>query len=160
MIIFFYFFFSSRRRHTRYWRDWSSDVCSSDLRGVEAEPHEATDRERIGRAPGNPALGVEPFEVAEQQQPKVPPRRQPGAPHHRRVERLTLFLGEPVEAGFVEDGVQPRVERMAGRDGERGGRNPDRRLLARAFAHRHGSQFTVSPALLAMDLSPTFTTGC
>src|SRR5258707_1008182 len=24
------FFFSSRRRHTRYWRDWSSDVCSSD----------------------------------------------------------------------------------------------------------------------------------
>src|SRR5947209_585209 len=23
---------SSRRRHTRYWRDWSSDVCSSDLR--------------------------------------------------------------------------------------------------------------------------------
>src|SRR3712207_3055950 len=25
------FFFSSRRRQTRYWRDWSSDVCSSDL---------------------------------------------------------------------------------------------------------------------------------
>src|SRR3712207_7808430 len=23
--------FASRRRHTRYWRDWSSDVCSSDL---------------------------------------------------------------------------------------------------------------------------------
>src|SRR3712207_2622116 len=29
----FLFFFSSRRRHTRYWRDWSSDVCSSDLFG-------------------------------------------------------------------------------------------------------------------------------
>src|SRR6266496_4629115 len=27
----FYFFFSSRRRHTRSLRDWSSDVCSSDL---------------------------------------------------------------------------------------------------------------------------------
>src|SRR2546422_9557980 len=27
-----YFFFSSRRRHTRCSRDWSSDVCSSDLR--------------------------------------------------------------------------------------------------------------------------------
>src|SRR5699024_12023412 len=26
------FFFSSRRRHTRSKRDWSSDVCSSDLR--------------------------------------------------------------------------------------------------------------------------------
>src|SRR5437870_8784426 len=27
----FFFFFSSRRRHTRWPRDWSSDVCSSDL---------------------------------------------------------------------------------------------------------------------------------
>src|SRR5215217_5596879 len=31
MFFLFFFFFSSRRRHTRYWRDWSSDVCSSDL---------------------------------------------------------------------------------------------------------------------------------
>src|SRR5690606_40489662 len=28
------FFFSSRRRHTRFSRDWSSDVCSSDLRSL------------------------------------------------------------------------------------------------------------------------------
>src|SRR6266496_3780223 len=32
----FFFFFSSRRRHTRSLRDWSSDVCSSDL--AEAAP--------------------------------------------------------------------------------------------------------------------------
>src|SRR6266700_5854310 len=31
----FFFFFSSRRRHTRFSRDWSSDVCSSDLLGDE-----------------------------------------------------------------------------------------------------------------------------
>src|SRR5438105_14274811 len=31
IFIFFFFFFSSRRRHTRSTRDWSSDVCSSDL---------------------------------------------------------------------------------------------------------------------------------
>src|SRR6266700_6589680 len=31
MLLFFFFFFSSRRRHTRFSRDWSSDVCSSDL---------------------------------------------------------------------------------------------------------------------------------
>src|SRR5216684_183689 len=31
MCDFFFFFFSSRRRHTRCSRDWSSDVCSSDL---------------------------------------------------------------------------------------------------------------------------------
>src|SRR5207253_5621614 len=30
-IDFYIFFFSSRRRHTRWPRDWSSDVCSSDL---------------------------------------------------------------------------------------------------------------------------------
>src|SRR5690606_40561855 len=30
-----YFFFSSRRRHTRFSRDWSSDVCSSDLLNVD-----------------------------------------------------------------------------------------------------------------------------
>src|SRR2546428_3135188 len=36
----FFFFFSSRRRHTRSDRDWSSDVCSSDLyaESVEAVP--------------------------------------------------------------------------------------------------------------------------
>src|SRR5690606_4753334 len=40
------FFFSSRRRHTRFSRDWSSDVCSSDLvstinklRGVRGLPN-------------------------------------------------------------------------------------------------------------------------
>src|SRR5690606_40256890 len=41
------FFFSSRRRHTRFSRDWSSDVCSSDLlgrrrrprAGAEGDPH-------------------------------------------------------------------------------------------------------------------------
>src|SRR5712664_869966 len=30
-ILLYFFFFSSRRRHTRSDRDWSSDVCSSDL---------------------------------------------------------------------------------------------------------------------------------
>src|SRR5690606_25321559 len=30
-----FFFFSSRRRHTRFSRDWSSDVCSSDLASPE-----------------------------------------------------------------------------------------------------------------------------
>src|SRR3712207_6934678 len=33
------FFFSSRRRHTRYWRDWSSDVCSSDLADAVHRAH-------------------------------------------------------------------------------------------------------------------------
>src|SRR5690348_17978988 len=35
-LFFFFFFFSSRRRHTRWTGDWSSDVCSSDLRSLLA----------------------------------------------------------------------------------------------------------------------------
>src|SRR5690348_17830118 len=33
--VFVFFFFSSRRRHTRWTGDWSSDVCSSDLRRAD-----------------------------------------------------------------------------------------------------------------------------
>src|SRR5690606_40891337 len=56
-----FFFFSSRRRHTRFSRDWSSDVCSSDLRvlvhaesrsvvrhPVEAEEAQEADLEVVG----------------------------------------------------------------------------------------------------------------
>src|SRR5438876_3639756 len=41
MYFFFFFFFSSRRRHTRWTGDWSSDVCSSDLKeplGIGGRP--------------------------------------------------------------------------------------------------------------------------
>src|SRR6266702_5670002 len=38
----FVFFFSSRRRHTRWPRDWSSDVCSSDL-CLEADVYDPGD---------------------------------------------------------------------------------------------------------------------
>src|SRR5437899_11301462 len=44
----YFFFFSSRRRHTRCLSDWSSDVCSSDLRDelvVNAAPDDPA-RER------------------------------------------------------------------------------------------------------------------
>src|SRR2546429_5794904 len=40
------FFFSSRRRHTRCSRDWSSDVCSSDLRPAEEKIKRADQQER------------------------------------------------------------------------------------------------------------------
>src|SRR2546422_7072489 len=39
---FLFFFFSSRRRHTRCSRDWSSDVCSSDLSALSLPPLHAT----------------------------------------------------------------------------------------------------------------------
>src|SRR3712207_2038448 len=43
-----FFLFSSRRRHTVYWRDWSSGVCSSDL-----------DYERWPTPPDHPLRGAE-----------------------------------------------------------------------------------------------------
>src|SRR3712207_6927144 len=50
MFMIFFFFFSSRRRHTRYWRDWSSDVCSSDL-----STHDRAQIERFGQEQLAPA---------------------------------------------------------------------------------------------------------
>src|SRR3712207_2341428 len=45
-----FFFFSSRRRHTRYWRDWSSDVCSSDLFNIRgAQRFGQATTENLGR---------------------------------------------------------------------------------------------------------------
>src|SRR5690606_35531044 len=41
--VFLIFFFSSRRRHTRFSRDWSSDVCSSDLEQEQAAGEEVDD---------------------------------------------------------------------------------------------------------------------
>src|SRR5690606_40504257 len=53
------FFFSSRRRHTSFSRDWSSDVCSSDLGwvfrpfnrffGASSEKYQATVSRTLGR---------------------------------------------------------------------------------------------------------------
>src|SRR3712207_8339884 len=52
MVLIDVFFFASRRRHTRYWRDWSSDVCSSDLGRVPppVEVHDVVGRGQ--RQPG------------------------------------------------------------------------------------------------------------
>src|SRR5690349_24753069 len=60
---FFFFFFSSRRRHTRSLRDWSSDVCSSDLRRIECVEVQCLLESRpLGRRfvrePGILALGI------------------------------------------------------------------------------------------------------
>src|SRR5689334_23389702 len=67
--LFFFFFFSSRRRHTRWNCDWSSDVCSSDLRrqgpwhsGVHGVPWPGRRRQPRPRlsGPGRPAGRLRP----------------------------------------------------------------------------------------------------
>src|SRR3712207_2277015 len=61
---FFVFFFKGRSRHTRYWRDWISDVCSPDL-GPRRRPR--------GRCPDDPATRRNPN--ARPAAPRRPPRR-------------------------------------------------------------------------------------
>src|SRR6266704_2777454 len=72
-----YFFFSSRRRHTRSKRDWSSDVCSSDLRpGCRG-------RYRPGRAPDRSSCRALAASAAEPRG-RTP---QPGPIRHRPAPR-------------------------------------------------------------------------
>src|SRR3712207_37979 len=93
------FIFSSRRRHTRYWRDWSSDVCSSDLGGrssgaCPAPCAEVSRRRRPGRAdvPKTASSGAG-FDVApEGVDARVPVVRD-------LLERLVGFLFHDLEAG-------------------------------------------------------------
>src|SRR6266513_1586681 len=119
-----FFFFSSRRRHTISKRDWSSDVCSSDLeehadRGGEQHRGDA-DHERDAPAvdhareeiapdlvgaeqvPGRPAghpdgRGHPPLEAHEA--PKRPPRRRGlvGGRDRRRFERRHPSYRAPFE---------------------------------------------------------------
>src|SRR6266508_780048 len=80
-----FFFFSSRRRHTRWPRDWSSDVCSSDLRRADEE---AGDRERD--------LALPPQEVpdadAEQDAPPEPDEEE-GADHDEDRQNVREEVG-------------------------------------------------------------------
>src|SRR5690606_39553560 len=54
------FFFSSRRRHTRFSRDWSSDVCSSDLdrRKLKEDAQRCLDRLGVKIDPSTQVLNL------------------------------------------------------------------------------------------------------
>src|SRR6266511_6182665 len=69
----FFFFFSSRRRHTRFSRDWSSDVCSSDLAGEDRRDRDGDEQE--GRH--------------QQRRVELPPGDRPSQEH---LQRATLAL--------------------------------------------------------------------
>src|SRR2546429_2253479 len=56
--VFHFFFFSSRRRHTRCSRDWSSDVCSSDLPGGGGGGASSTGAGQTGGAGANGKVAI------------------------------------------------------------------------------------------------------
>src|SRR5438105_6490948 len=68
----FCFFFSSRRRHTRSTRDWSSDVCSSDLDHRKYSPNSPL--LHYQSRPANPLV------LHPNLQPHTPPRTRNATP--------------------------------------------------------------------------------
>ena len=68
---------------------------------VQREPQKAPYAQRIGRTPRDRALGVEPFEVPEQQHAEISTRRQAGAPDLVGVKPLTERLDIRIEIRSV-----------------------------------------------------------
>src|SRR3712207_317092 len=117
----FLFFFSSRRRHTRYWRDWSSDVCSSDLplcaarllvRGNDgAVDPGVLEVRRVGQALEDPLEHPPPRPTAEPLEYTVPaaelPRyvapgqAGPDAPQHRLPQQPVVLPGHAAVRGLA-----------------------------------------------------------
>src|SRR5690606_40254867 len=83
------FFFSSRRRHTRFSRDWSSDVCSSDLLSRLRPPLRKASTRKVA-APGV-AVREESAEPAGGHHPHRPLLRQPVA-QDRTVQQDPCML--------------------------------------------------------------------
>src|SRR5437660_3435280 len=90
-----FFFFSSRRRHTRWPRDWSSDVCSSDL----------DEKKRVTRA-----------------QPSLPPHRTDCPAEESSADRRACRAGEIRRGELQEPSPRslPIVRIVPGGRGKRG----------------------------------------
>src|SRR6266513_3903273 len=87
MLLSVLFFFSSRRRHTRSKRDWSSDVCSSDLALRQRAPrlHEA----RLARAREDRRAGG----GARSEERRVGKEcRSRGSPYHYKKKKWTRMI--------------------------------------------------------------------
>src|SRR2546428_2080596 len=98
-------FLSSRRRHTRSDRDWSSDVCSSDLlleRVILLQPHYLEAHRLLGIVrfhAGQPSEALEPLKTATEVNPKD--------------DEATFYLGLCYLALDRDDEASKALERLA-----------------------------------------------
>src|SRR5205809_2882800 len=164
-LFFFFFFFSSRRRHTRCSRDWSSDVCSSDLEPAPltgcpaanlATTHRFTSEARhhgAGSAPewpvalsGQPHASVQGERVRFGENRVLQSPRNDGRGRHAVGQVLRKYPGPGTNVGFAHGPV-------AG--AESGARDPLRRVPG-LFAARAGSGTRTScgPAGYRFPLPP------
>src|SRR5438477_6385609 len=91
----FLFFFSSRRRHTKLTCDWSSDVCSSDLRAVVVAAPEswvARARRILGRVAQGPSLTVVAGGRRSEERRVGKEWRSRWAREHEKENILTLYI--------------------------------------------------------------------
>ena len=75
-----------------------------------AQAQEFPQRQAVGAAPFQAALAVDPLEVADQVQAEVAARRQRRAPPLAGIVGRALRLGEAVEPGLEQHGLQTIVE--------------------------------------------------
>ena len=130
-------------------------------RFLQLQLQETPHAQRIGRAPGNRPLRVQALKIAEQQQPKVPTRRETRSSHDLGVERGARAFDEDIELRVVEHTIQPSVERVGRTAREILRRHPHRRLARSplSFAHRHARSLV--HVIEAVDpYSLTCATGC
>jgi hypothetical protein len=76
---------------------------------VELHTQKIPQGQRIGRAPGDAALRLDPFEVPDQQQPEIDARRQAGAAHSFGIKARALGFHEIVESVLTQDLIQASV---------------------------------------------------
>src|SRR5947209_17070661 len=114
-------FFSSRRRHTRYWRDWSSDVCSSDLAKILKENNFIQDYKTLDTDEGRTTLRVV-LKYAQGGQPVIRELRRVSTPGLRKyvgcseIPRVRNGLGMAIlstSQGVMSD-RQARQKRTGG----------------------------------------------
>src|SRR6266487_5739637 len=98
-----FFFFSSRRRHTRWTGDWSSDVCSSDLKAATAptlrlswaaQQHDVDD-------------AVAAFRSEERRVGKE--CRSRGSPDHSKKKRRVAVATRKNTDGSCQNGLHPYI---------------------------------------------------
>ena len=130
-------------------------------RFLQLQLQETPHAQRIGRAPRNRPFRVEALKIAEQQQAKVPTRRETGPSHDLGVERGARTFDERIELRLVEHPIQPSVERVrrTARQILRG--HPHRRLARSSFAFAHRHAQSLGHGIDAVDpYSLTCATGC
>jgi hypothetical protein len=132
---------------------------------VQSYPQKTAQRQRIRRPPRDPPLALDPFEVPDQQQTKIPSRHQRRTPHPLRIETRTLPLHKLIKPALLQHSVQLFVERMCHRSRQFRVRDPEWLLLSLLGSSPHGHAWSLRTIVVDRRKQffsgiQTFTTDC